>query len=131
MVFEGTEPGVYDSWCVFLTRSITIYQQFTSSREDAKVRVINVPRCVHEGYERRLEAETAYVLAYGMGLVRSLPRRGESIIPPAPSAPTPAAVLAAFLAADDGFLGPTWHVVFKGRSPGVYPAWCVAICFAF
>ncbi|KZP10198.1 hypothetical protein FIBSPDRAFT_899896 [Athelia psychrophila] len=108
VVFEGTEPGVYDSW------------------EDAKVRVINVPRCVHEGYERRLEAETAYVLAYGMGLVRSLPRRGESIIPPAPSAPTPAAVLAAFLAADDGFLGPTWHVVFKGRSPGVYPAWCFA-----
>lgn len=104
---------------------ICIFQSFIYPRDDAKLCITNVPRAVHKGFESRLDAETAYILAYAMGLVRSLARRGESTTPPPPSAPTPAAVLDAFRAADSQFLGPEWHVVFKGRSPGVYPAWYV------
>jgi hypothetical protein len=29
----------------------------------------------------------------------------------------------AFRTVNDSFLGAEWHVVFKGKRPGVYPAW--------
>jgi len=35
----------------------------------------------------------------------------------------PEATMTAFAASAEDFLGAEWHVVFKGRRPGVYPAW--------
>jgi hypothetical protein len=37
----------------------------------------------------------------------------------------PEAMMESFAGADDDFLGAEWHVVFKGKRPGVYPAWFV------
>ncbi|KZP20364.1 hypothetical protein FIBSPDRAFT_954731 [Athelia psychrophila] len=114
----ATLAGVKPTW-----PSLVFPSDLSSTRAAAKAQVTDVPRCVHKGFKTRVEAETAYIMAYAMGLVRSLPRRGDRTAPPAPSAPTPAAILEAFRAVDEQFLGPDWHVVFKGRSPGVYPAW--------
>jgi hypothetical protein len=35
----------------------------------------------------------------------------------------PPEVMDAFQATDDNYFGADWHVVFKGRTPGMYPAW--------
>lgn len=86
-----------------------------------------VPGNVHQGFTSRLAAEQGYILAYALGCVRSLPSKGSTDPPPPAAAPTPAAVLAAFAAVSDAFLGVEWHVVFKGRCPGVYPAWSVRL----
>ena len=33
------------------------------------------------------------------------------------------ALMTAFALASDDFLGAEWHVVFKGKRLGIYPAW--------
>jgi hypothetical protein len=42
-----------------------------------------------------------------------------------PGGPMPEALMQAFSVASDDFLGAEWHVVFKGKRPGVYLAWLV------
>jgi hypothetical protein len=37
----------------------------------------------------------------------------------------PPVIMEAFEDADERFLEADWHVVFKGKTPGVYPAWYV------
>lgn len=58
-----------------------------------------------------------------MDAVRILPPRGQSYAFHAPPAPTPEAFMDALQHVDDDFLGQEWHVVYKGKRPGVYPAW--------
>ncbi|KZP12465.1 hypothetical protein FIBSPDRAFT_961411 [Athelia psychrophila] len=105
VVYEGLSPGIYNTWLA------------------AKSQTNRVPGNVHQGFTTCLAAEQGYILAYALGCVRSLPPRGSTDPPPPAAAPTPAAVLAAFTAVSDTFLGTDWHVVFKGLCPGVYPAW--------
>jgi hypothetical protein len=86
--------------------------------------VNRVPGNVHQGFSERYEAERAYVVAFALGALRTLPSRQNIGQPaPAPASPTPEAVMEAFAAASDNFLGAEWHVVFKGKRPGIYPAW--------
>jgi hypothetical protein len=56
-----------------------------------------------------VEAERAYVLAYAMGALRTLPRRGSTALGPAPATPTPQEVMAAFASLSDDFLGAEWE----------------------
>jgi hypothetical protein len=77
---------------------------------------------VHVGFETRLAAEKAYVLAYALGCVRILPRHcGDH--PPAAALPVPEAVVRELSSAPDDFISAEWYVVFKGKRPGIYPAW--------
>jgi hypothetical protein len=87
--------------------------------------VNRVPGNVHQGFTRRYEAERAYIVAFALGAIRTLPPRGGITGQPAPlpAAPTPEAIMQAFSESADDFLGAEWHVVFKGKMPGVYPAW--------
>lgn len=82
-----------------------------------------VPENIYQGFETRRQAERAYVIAFAMGALRVLPLRGASQRILAPAMPTPDAAMVAFASASDDFLGAEWHVVFKGKRPGVYPAW--------
>jgi hypothetical protein len=72
---------------------------------------------------RRLEAERAYVLAYAMGALRTLPRRGSTTLGPAPATPTPQEIIDAFASLSHDYLGAEWYVVYKGKWPGMYPTW--------
>jgi len=83
-----------------------------------------VPGNIHQGFDHRREAERAYVVAFALGALSILPARRDAIqLAPAPAIPTPEAIMAAFASASDDFLRAEWHVVFKGKRPGVYPAW--------
>lgn len=78
-----------------------------------------VKRAIYEGFEKRLDAELAFTLAYALGAIRDL-----SITPePLHATPTPISVMEAFEEVGEGFLGHKWHVVFQGLKPGVYPSW--------
>jgi len=99
-------------------------------RPECKAQVNRVPYNVYQGFNSRLAAERAYVVAFALGAVRVLPGRGSSTRP-APAAPAPDAVMCAFASADEYFLGAEWHVVFKGKRPGVYPAWYGVSSFAY
>ena len=93
-------------------------------REEVEPLVNRILGNVHQGFDHRREAERAYILAFSLGALRVLPPCGGAVQQAlAPAAPTPEAVMAAFADASDDFLGVEWHVVFKGKRPGVYPAW--------
>jgi hypothetical protein len=92
-------------------------------REDVKPLVNGVPGNIHPGFDHRREAERAYIVAYALGAVRVLQARNAGWHVPAPAIPTPEAVMVAFGSVSADFLGVEWHVVFKGKRPGVYPAW--------
>ena len=103
-----------------------------SIRAQCKPQVHHIPHNVYQGFRTRVEAERAYVLAFAMGSLRILPRREASAdTGPAPGGPTPEALMQAFSVASDDFLGAEWHVVFKGKRPGVYPAWLVTFILLF
>lgn len=74
---------------------------------------------IHESFLSRYDAERAYTLAYALGAVRRL--GGNHTLAP-PTAP-PAAFMDALRNVRDDFLGADWHVVYKGKQPGVYPSW--------
>lgn len=97
------------------------------SRDDVKPLVNRIPHNCHQGFESRYEAERAYVLAFAMGCVRI--RTADCNANPSPAAPIPRALVDAFELVSDDFLGAEWHVVFKGRQPGVYPAWYIVSVF--
>lgn len=81
---------------------------------------------MHCGFETLLEAQRAYILAYALGSVRVRLHRGDPRAGDyAPAAPTPEALMEALEFVDDDFLGAEWHVVYKGKRPGVYPSWQV------
>jgi hypothetical protein len=83
-----------------------------------------IPGNIHQGFDSRYEAERAYVVAFALGALRILPpRRNAGQRPLASAIPTPEALMIAFASASDDFLGAEWHVVFKGKRPGIYPAW--------
>jgi hypothetical protein len=93
-------------------------------REEVEPLVKRVPGNIHQGFDHRREAERAYVVAYAMGALRVLPARGDtSRLALTPALPMPEGVMQAFASVSDDFLGAEWHVVFKGKKPGVYPAW--------
>jgi hypothetical protein len=92
-------------------------------REEVEPLVKRVPGNIHQGFDSRLEAERAYVVAYALGALRVLRARGDASQALARAIPTPDAVMRAFAAASDAFLGAEWHVVFKGLRPRIYPAW--------
>lgn len=89
-------------------------------REEVAPLILGVSGNRQEGYNSRLKAERAYALSYAIGAVRTVNPCGA---PGAPAAPMPPALMNAFEETDDDYLGADWHVVFKGRTPGVYPAW--------
>jgi hypothetical protein len=94
------------------------------SRAEVEPLVKGIPGNIHQGFTHRHEAERAYVLAFAMGALRTLlARHNATQQVPAPASPMPDAVMSTFASASDDFLGAEWHVVFKGRRPGVYPAW--------
>lgn len=123
VVYEGLIPGIYTRWYELCNLPPESHLTVSNDRCDAKAQVTTVPGNVYQGFSSRFEAERAYVVAYAMGCVRSLPRRGSTERQPDPAMPTPAAMLDAFGAVSDDFLEADWHVVFKGKAPGVYPAW--------
>jgi hypothetical protein len=93
-------------------------------REEVEPLVNGIPGNIHQGFDHRCEAECAYVLAFAMGTLRVLLARhdiGQEVL--APAMPMTKAVMAAFALASDNFLEAEWYVVFKGKKPGVYPAW--------
>ena len=93
-------------------------------REEVEPLVSGIPGNIHQGFNDRREAERAYTLAFAMGARHILSARhdtGQEV--PAPAMPMTEAVMCAFASALDDFLGAEWHVVFKGKRPGVYPAW--------
>jgi hypothetical protein len=109
-----------------LTACAIIVLLKASIRAQCKAQVYRIPHNVYQGFRTRVEAERAYVLAFAMDSLRILPRREASAdTGPAPGGPTPEALMQAFAMASDDFLGAKWHVVFKGKRPGVYPAWLV------
>ena len=85
--------------------------------------VKSIPGNIHQGFDNRRDAERAYVVAFALGALRILPRRGDTSQTPAPAIPTPENMMEAFTNTSSDFLGADWHVVFKGLRPGVYPAW--------
>lgn len=87
--------------------------------------VNGVPHNIYEGFWNRYDAEVAYVLAYALGTVRVLPNRAGQALQTHVAQPTPEAFMTALERVDDEFLGMRWHVVFKGKRPGVYPSWYV------
>lgn len=60
-----------------------------------------------------------------MGGVRCLPRRGApaGFVPPV--IPAPVRLMERFATLPDEYLGTDWYVVFKGKTPGVFPSWYV------
>lgn len=60
------------------------------------------------------------MLAYALGAVRILPNtRGVTFS----AQPTPQAIMDSLEHVADDFAGEEWHVVFKGKQPGIYPTW--------
>lgn len=108
---------------VSTTTSISLTSTEIVIRNIVKPLVEHIPGNIHKGFERRYEAERAYVLAFAMGGLWTLPRRGAVECGPPPASPTPQEVMDAFAAVPDDFLGAEWYVVYKGRRPGLYPSW--------
>lgn len=106
----------------FWSTVITLFHSCTPSRSETKPHVNRVSSAVHFGFETRLAAEKAYCLAYAMGCVRVLPRYRNGR-PPAAAVPVPEAIMRELSSAPEDFITAEWHVVFKGKRPGVYPAW--------
>jgi hypothetical protein len=96
----------------------------TFSRNEVKPLVTGIPGNVHESFAQCINAEKAYVLAYTMGSVRVL-KHPNNPTPGAPVAatPIPETIMSAWAAADVNFLEGCWHVVFKGKHPGLFPSW--------
>lgn len=117
VVFEGLRPGIYLIWYALICPPLSLLNM---RREEAEVQVKGIPGNIYQGFDSRLQAEQAYVVAYALGALRALPRRDVAL----PQAlPIPETVMTAFEASSANFLGAEWHVVFKGRRPGIYPAW--------
>ena len=73
---------------------------------------------IHESFMSWYDVERAYTLAYALGAMCCLGQQSH-ILP----APPPAGFLAALTTVGNDFLGNKWHIVYKGRQPGVYPSW--------
>jgi hypothetical protein len=120
VVFEGLAPGIYTSWyvsCSSMDRILTII-----IRVECKAQVHCVSRNVYQGFSSQMEAERAFVVAYALDALHVLPGPHSSSQPAATNL-TPERIMQVFASASDNFLGAEWHVVFKGKRPGVYPAW--------
>jgi hypothetical protein len=85
--------------------------------------VLGVSNSIYEGFKYRRDAERAYILAYTLGAVRLIPSANSSNLSTSQARPTPEAFVNALEDVADDFLGENWHVVFKGKRPGVYPSW--------
>lgn len=104
-------------------------------RDEVKPLTNNVRGSLYKGFNTRQEAECAYIVAFGLGIVQVI---GGSSISSASSTsqlasprsivrlrPTEEEILDALQRASSTFLGVEWYAVFKGIRPGVYPTWYV------
>jgi hypothetical protein len=112
-----SRPGEFNQYCWTRPSLTPLF------REQVEPLVKGVPGNIHQGFDSRIQAERAYVVAFAMGALRVLPPRENSQLAPLPAAPMPPAVMAAFSSTSSDFLGAEWHVVFKCKRPGIYPAW--------
>ena len=121
VVFEGVQPGIYNTWCVIciilLLPSVTVYFH----RDEVKPLVIGISHSNYKGYASHREAQRCYMLAGALGSL--LVRSKNPSVPPTRARPISENVMQAFSLAADDFLGEEWYVVTKGLRPGVYPAW--------
>ena len=85
--------------------------------------MLHIPNSIYEGFKYRRDAERAYILAYALGAVRIIPSADGSYLHGSQALPIPEPVMSALGHVADDFLGSNWHVVFKGKRPGVYPSW--------
>lgn len=85
--------------------------------------LVSVRGKIFEGYQSRLQAERAWLLGNMLGAVRQLDAAGTALATPA--APYTDDTMHLFLDLPDDYLGTEWHVVSKGKHPGVYPCWYV------
>jgi hypothetical protein len=102
---------------------VHLYVHSYAIRAEVEPLVKGIPNNNYKGFETRCQAEQSYLLAGTLGCLYILSR--DPSTPRAPAKPISEAVMAAFCASSDDFLGSDWHVVTKGRCPGVYPAWCI------
>ncbi|KAF7985448.1 hypothetical protein HWV62_5191 [Athelia sp. TMB] len=105
VVFAGLQTGIFDTW------------------EEVEALTRRVSNSIHKGFPTRFAAEQAYRLAHALNHVRTIRPAGVIGPPPPPFVPLPPRVYDALSRASDQYLGAEWHVVFRGRTPGVYPAW--------
>lgn len=75
----------------------------------------------YKGYQSRLQAERAWVLAHALASVRKIDKRGNIL--ERPTMHIPQATVDALANIPDGHIDTEWYVVTKGRTPGVFPAW--------
>lgn len=105
------------------------------SRNEVKPLTDKVSGALYKGFNSRQEAECAYIVSYGLGIVQvisgsfseSLSSESESSTPTSivRTRPTENELLNALQCASSTFLGVEWYAVFKGVHPGVYPTWYV------
>lgn len=86
---------------------------------------INICGKIFEGYSTRLQAEHAWLVGNTVGAVHQLDAACTALATPA--APYPEDVMHFFLGLPDDYLGTEWHVLSKGKHPGVYPCWYVPL----
>lgn len=110
----------------YLTRQTCTYLWLCYFRDMCKMQVDGISNNIYEGFDSRADAERAYVLAYALGAVRVLANAGGDVQRNADPNPTLEAFMRVLRDAPDDFLGQEWHVVFKGKRPGVYPSWAFA-----
>jgi Caulimovirus viroplasmin len=121
-VFVGLVPGIYDDWYAkFFGGLLTTKLNDICFRDECKAQVSGVSQNCYEGYDDRKSAETAYVVTYALGGVRIVPGLGSASQPASQPIEDAARIALASMPAD--FLGMEWHVVYKGRTPGIYPGW--------
>lgn len=87
----------------------------------------------YKGYDDIIQAQTAYMIGYSLGLVEVVEDDGNTasnassaLSSVLPMHPTPEEIYHALERASNTFLGREWLVVFRGKHPGIYPSWCVS-----
>lgn len=103
-----------------------------SARDELREYVLHVSHANFKGYDDVVQAQTAYMIGYSLGLVEVVDDDDDtaSDTSAAPSSAVPRhpnadEVYRALERASNVFLGRKWLVVFRGTRPGVYPSWCV------
>ena len=103
---------------------LTFQLMLFAPREEAEPLVSGVPGNIHQGFSDCREAECAYFFAFAMGTLHTLPARHDISKEVLMAVrPMPEALMTAFASASDNFLGAEWHIVFKGKRPGIYLVW--------
>ncbi|KAF7972067.1 hypothetical protein HWV62_19135 [Athelia sp. TMB] len=116
----------YPAYTVLKGRIVGV---FTCPWDDLKDYVLGVPHANYKGYDSVAQAQAAYMIGYGLGVVETVDGAdGGDDRSNAPTSivsndPTEEEIYEALERASSTFLGPEWVVVFRGVRPGVYPSW--------